>query len=141
MLDKVIEHLLGKCGYTKKGEEIPDPTPMALPVGFRRPETLGDRMKILLRNEEFKRAQEALGEETFEEADDFDVDDPDPLDGAPYEDNFDPDCPGAIAREQEFRAGQVVDRPLEKKQKAKEFLDKHKKKSAEAPIEPKPTEK
>lgn len=131
MLEKLKEHLRGLCGYNKRGEEIPDSTPVALPVGFTRPKTLQQTMRELLRNEEFLRAQEAAEVESFDEADDFDVGEQDPLDGTPYEDCFDPDRPGAIAREQELRAGYVEDIRPEKKAHAKEVIERHKKKPPE----------
>lgn len=118
---EVMEQLdlpLQKCGYNERGEEVQDSRPMALPVGFSRPKSLTDTMKSLLRNEEFRRALDEKGVETFEEADDFDCGEDDPLGSTPYEDTFDPEHPGAIAREQEIRAGQVADLPIEKKLKA-----------------------
>lgn len=71
----------------KNGHEIPDPTPMVLPTGFRKPEMLADTVARLVRRELSDRAA-AAGAETFEEADDFDVgDDFDP--SSPYEQFFD----------------------------------------------------
>lgn len=111
-----------KCQYNERGEEILDDTPVALPVGFKRPQSLQERMRYLLRAEFLKRDLEAHGVETFEEADDFSVDEQDPLEGTPYEDQFEPDIPGIAAREQEIRAGAVLDRPKEKKEKASETI-------------------
>lgn len=116
----------GMSSYNEKGEELPNSTPLELPVGFSRPQTLQERMRYLLRSEELKRALESAGEETFEEADDFDVEEQDPLEGTPYEDDFEPDIPGLAAREQEIRAGAVLDRPIEKKEKAREITKKWK---------------
>lgn len=114
----------GMSSYNEKGEELLNPTPLELPVGFKRPQSLQERMRYLLRSEELKRALESAGEETFEEADDFDVEEQDPLEGTPYEDDFEPDIPGLAAREQEIRAGAVLDRPIEKKEKARETVKK-----------------
>lgn len=62
--------------HNEKGEEILDPTPVAMPVGFHRPPSLAEQVRRLVRTE-FSRQAAALGEETFEEADDFDCgDDP-----------------------------------------------------------------
>lgn len=70
------------------GHEVPDPTPMALPSGFRRPETLAEQVKRLVRTTLSQQAAEA-GHESFEESEDFDVDDDfDPQ--TPYEVFFDP---------------------------------------------------
>lgn len=71
------------------GHEIPDPRPMTIPAGFKRPETLAETVKRLVRSEQWAKAMEEAGEETFEEADDFEVgDDYDP--SSPYEQFFDP---------------------------------------------------
>lgn len=61
-------------GYNERGEEIPDPTPIEVPVDFRAPPSLVDEIKRYVRAELSARA-DAAGEETFEEADDFWVDD------------------------------------------------------------------
>lgn len=72
-----------------KGREVVDSTPMAIPVGFQRPESLSETIRRLVRSEELRRLAERAGAETFEEADDFDVgDDFDPT--SPYETQFDP---------------------------------------------------
>ncbi|WNK13476.1 MAG: hypothetical protein [Microvirus sp.] len=71
------------------GWEIPDPNPMALPVGFKRPETLAEQVARLVRSERWKHDMEKAGLETFEESEDFDVgEDFDP--STPYETFFDP---------------------------------------------------
>lgn len=68
--------------YNDKHEEIPDPTPLALPVGFKKPETLHETMARMIKNQEY--VKYLNGQETFEEADDFDVEGEDnPL--SPYE--------------------------------------------------------
>lgn len=71
------------------GREIPDPKPLELPAGFKRPETLQEQIRRLVHSEHFMMEREAAGEETFDEADDFDVDDDfDP--STPFETFFDP---------------------------------------------------
>lgn len=71
----------------ERGYEILDSKPMEIPVGYRRPPSLEERMRAMVRNEISRRAQE-VGQETFEEADDFKVDDDyDPR--SPWELNFD----------------------------------------------------
>lgn len=65
------------------GWEVPDPTPVAWPAGVRRPETLTEQIRRLVRLEVSKAAAEQ-GMESFEEADDFDMDDDDEL-RSPYE--------------------------------------------------------
>lgn len=58
------------------GRESLDPTPMAVPVGFRRPPSLIEQMRSMIRNELSEGAARG-GRETFEEANDFELpDDP-----------------------------------------------------------------
>jgi len=65
------------------GQEVPDPRPVAIPAGFQRPEPLADLIRRLVRTQISQQAS-AEGQETWEEADDFEVDeDDDPL--SPYE--------------------------------------------------------
>lgn len=76
------------------GWEIPDPKPVALPSGFKKPERLEDTVRRLVRSETWRRDMEAAGDETFEDSEDFDVDeDFDP--NTPFETFFDP----ALGRE------------------------------------------
>lgn len=71
-----------------QGREIPDPNPLELPLGFKRPETLAEQVQRLVRNSVSEYAR-LHGHETFEESEDFDVgDDFDP--STPYELDFDP---------------------------------------------------
>lgn len=71
----------------ERGHEILDDTPVAIPVRLTRPPTLTEQMRQVIRGE-LSRAAAAEGYETFEEADDFDVDDDfDPQ--SPWEMNFD----------------------------------------------------
>lgn len=63
----------------ERGREVPDPTPVEWPAGMRRPESLTEQIQRLVRVAVSQQAA-AAGFETFEEADDFDVDDEeDPL--------------------------------------------------------------
>lgn len=76
----------------ERGHEVLDSTPMALPVGARRPESIQSQIRRMIRSEHLAQAAAASGRETFEEADDFNVgDDYDPK--SPYEMDFDPDLP------------------------------------------------
>lgn len=64
--------------------EYPDPTPLEVPVGFKRPPTIQEMIAKMVRVS--LEAREA-GMETFEEAEDFDVDDDfDP--SSPWEEHF-----------------------------------------------------
>lgn len=70
--------------------EVPDPVPMEPPIGYTQPPDIMDMIKQMVRHELFNKALEAEGYETFEEADDFDIED-DPIDPlTPYERLFEP---------------------------------------------------
>lgn len=73
--------------HNDKGEEIMDQTPITLPIDFKRPEPLGDMIRRLVRKQ-ISDIAVAKGQESFDDADDFNIpDDPiDPL--SPYEDEF-----------------------------------------------------
>lgn len=65
--------------FDKEGRELPDPTPIEIPAGFKRPETLQEQIRRLVRTAISERAVDS-GAESFEEANDFDMDDDDPTD-------------------------------------------------------------
>lgn len=73
-----------------KGQEVLDSKPMAIPVHLKRPETLAEQIRRMVRSEALSSAAARAGAETFEEAEDFDVDDDfDP--SSPWEIDFDPE--------------------------------------------------
>lgn len=63
--------------YNELGQELPDPTPIAVPLKFLRQETLNEKIKRFMRNEHIQQELANAGFETEEEANDFDVGDPD----------------------------------------------------------------
>lgn len=62
--------------FTPEGHEILSQKPIEIPLGFERPLTLQEEIRIMIQSEA-SRAAEAAGFETFEESDDFEVDDED----------------------------------------------------------------
>lgn len=75
--------------FNESGEEIPDNTPVVLPVGGRVPNNWKTHITQLVRKALNERAEET-GHETFEEANDFDCpEEDDELDPTQYEENFD----------------------------------------------------
>lgn len=66
--------------YIPDGKEYPDPTPIEVPIGYNRPETLQETMRRFIRDE-LSTQYTRSGHESFDEAYDFDIedDDPDPL--------------------------------------------------------------
>lgn len=64
--------------HDENGFEKPDPRPMELPVGLKRPPTLQELILQTVRSERFQAAARARGEETLSDSMDFDVEeDPD----------------------------------------------------------------
>lgn len=63
--------------FNAEGLETPDPRPMAVPFGSKRPETLQEQIQRLVRNQVSSFAAQHE-RETFEEANDFDIPDDDP---------------------------------------------------------------
>lgn len=80
--DYITKKLLGR-GKHEDGSEAPDPVPMAPPLGYVEQPNLWEQMREMIRRE-MSLAAEAEGKETFEEADDFDVED-DPFPMSDYE--------------------------------------------------------
>lgn len=75
----------------ERGREIPDPNPMAPPVGYFRQPSMFDNLRGMIAHYHRDLAEQGL--ETPEEADDFDVgDDFEP--SSPYEHDFDPPADG-----------------------------------------------
>lgn len=64
--------------FDEKGREVLDPTPIEVPLSFRRPLTMQEEIQRMVR-QELSRAAESSGFESFEESDDFDVEDDDDL--------------------------------------------------------------
>lgn len=69
--------------YDEFNREIPDPTPVAVPVGYKAPETLAETIQRMVNNNEYLKAWE--GAESIEEADDFECDDDDVMMASPHE--------------------------------------------------------
>lgn len=84
------------ASYDEFGREIPDSRPVAVPAGWERPLSLHDQIKRFIRAQMSQDAA-AAGDETFEEADDFDIDDEDPLPVSMYEvPEAVPEAPGGV---------------------------------------------
>lgn len=75
-----------------KGHEILDNTPVAIPVGWKRPESLQEQMRRMIRTE-LSQAAANEGFETFEESEDFDVEDDAPDPQSQWEIQYEPNEP------------------------------------------------
>lgn len=98
---KLIDHYIEQAAIASeeygflnvRGHEVPDPTVMEPPLGYIKQPDMMELMRRMIRGT-LSQAADELHVETFEEADDFEVDD-DPIDySSPYELYFDP-SPGA----------------------------------------------
>lgn len=77
-------------GLAADGSQVPDPTPLAPPVGYKKQPSMVEIVRDMVRSERLKHEAEASGHETFEESEDFDIgDDGDDLTSG-YENDFDP---------------------------------------------------
>lgn len=83
-----IDPATGEIRLDEKGREVPDQTPLEIPAGRKRPETLQEQVQRLVRHQVSAYA-EMHGHESFADADDLEVDeDFDP--SSPFELEFDP---------------------------------------------------
>lgn len=104
---------------TPDGKEIPDPKPLAPPVGYVKRDSLAEQIRQMVLGEKLAQEAAAAGAETFDEADDFDVgDDYDPR--SPYEANFDPMTPeeAAALRSQGKAVDDILGAPPPKPKKS-----------------------
>lgn len=62
--------------FDNLGRELPDSTPLEIPAGMKRPESLKDQIKRLVRTN-ISQFAEAEGAESFDEANDFDMEEDD----------------------------------------------------------------
>lgn len=122
--------------HTKDGLETPDPTPIE--VNLPRPLTLAEQILRFTGSPEVRRQMQEKHMETFEEADDLDVDDD--LDGkvAPYEEAFvgSEMRPHVQTRLDEIHAGMVEDIPEDRLERAKDRIKA--KKNSPPPVPPTP---
>lgn len=112
----------GRSFIAPDGSEVPDPRPVEMPIGFERPESIQDMIRRLVTDPALRAGLTANELETFDEADDFEVDDDFPQ--SPHEDQFDPEH--LLSREQEVMAGAVRPRTAEEVAAARKVLADHK---------------
>jgi len=73
--EKLKQFLTPKTRYLdKEGHELPDPTPVAPPLGYNPQPTLRDQIRDMVRSEKLRQEAELAGAETFDESNDFEVD-------------------------------------------------------------------
>lgn len=106
----------------ERGEEIPDPRPVELPIGFERPESIQDMIRRLVQDPMIRQDLDSREVETFDEADDFETED-DGMPVSPHEETFDP--LHLLARDQEVRSGTVRDRTPEEVREALKVIEQY----------------
>jgi len=82
------EHSVASLYLDMHGREIPNPTPMAPPIGYQKPISIADQIRQAIKQASYEAAM--AGAETEEEANDFDVEE-DMEPGSQWEHPFDPD--------------------------------------------------
>ena len=105
MIKKKVVERPSKARINEKGEEVGDPRPLEVPVGFKRgDDSLAVKIRQIIRSERMAQLAQESGRETFEEADDFDIPDDDQYDPeSPYEVQFDPDMSSTVYRKGTMR--------------------------------------
>lgn len=73
MSEAAYEEKLADRGMLPTGEKIADPVPMDAPLGYVKQPSMVEHVRNLIRSENLRREAEAEGNESFEEADDFNV--------------------------------------------------------------------
>lgn len=97
---------------SRRGMEVPDPRPVAIPAGFKRPETLSEQVRRLVRMERLNGDEEV--DESWDEANDFDIgDDFDPK--SPWETMWDQDLQREVTPEDYAKRLPEMRRELEKR--------------------------
>lgn len=79
----------------ERGYEIPDNTPVEIPSRLRLPVSRTEQIRNMIR-QEFSRQAVQQGQETFDEADDFDLPDGEEW-LSPYEETFEPPIPESLS--------------------------------------------
>lgn len=105
--------------HNSAGLEVPDSTPVSIPV-VTKPLTLQEQIARFTSSQELALAAQNNGIDTFEEADDFEVGESDPV--SPYEyQKMDEEEPVVQTRMDEIRSGQV--RPQDSDRVSKRFQE------------------
>lgn len=81
---------LTRYGLNADGTPKLDPVPLAPPIGYKKAPSMVEIVRDMVRSEKLRAEAEAAGHETFEESEDFDVPDEEPVMRSPWENQFDP---------------------------------------------------
>lgn len=100
-IEQYAEKLIRK-GLDPRGQVVPDPVPIAPPIGYKKQPSMVEIVRDMVRSERLAQAAREAGHETFDESEDFDVGDEPELMRSPWENQFDPELSELL------RAGQEV---------------------------------
>lgn len=81
---------LTKKGLNPDGTPILDPVPLAPPIGYKKQPSMIEIVRDMVRSERLAREAAAAGHESFEEAEDFDIEDDPEYARSQWENEFDP---------------------------------------------------
>lgn len=103
--DEATGEILDRLGRRLNGlgQELPDPRPMRPPIGFQAQPPLHELIRQMVRSEVLAREAQENDLGTFDEEDDFDVEDDDYDPSSPWEENFEPH---PITGEPEIKRGE-----------------------------------
>ena len=93
------------------GRELPDPVPVAPPVGWYKQPSMFDNIRAMVRSEHLRMYAEGQGQETWDEAQDFDVED-ETFPHSVYEGDFEPMEDLQARRQAAFRQRWLEEREL-----------------------------
>lgn len=118
---EAVTHVLSlrpsKSRHTDDGFELLDPTPIAPPIGYVQRPSLVEQIRAMVVSEKLRQEAEAAGYESFEEADDFAVDD-DFDQTSPYEVDFEPPAVSEIRERMASPDGDPQPEPVVPEKKA-----------------------
>lgn len=95
------------------GREVNNPRPMTIPAGFNRPPTLQEQIQRCMKVELSKQAMQQ-GYESWEEANDFDIEEDfenDPIDSQYVVHEMIPEIPAQLSPDPDQNPGEVAPRP------------------------------
>lgn len=98
-------------GLNPDGSQVLSPIPIAPPIGYKKAPSMVEIVRDMVRSERLAQEAAAMGRETFEESEDFDVGDEDPLMRSPWENEFDPPLETLLAAGREALAAKQAAKP------------------------------
>lgn len=137
---EVIDPEMIEFAYTREGRrvfgrELPNPIPMEPPLGFTNPEPIHEMIARMVRTQ-VSAAAAAEEQETFEEADDFDIDDDAADPYSPWEEQFEPDMAWPPSKQVSEAETDIVAAQGEVERLTKELAEAQKRAAATPPKVP-----